>query len=144
MPTYRCTVLAGGAADKRRGAVAKAITRAHHEITGAPGYFAQVLFEAVRAADVFIGGGSLTHDHIFVHGFIREGRTTADRRALTERLLRDVAAAAETEPRLVWVYLSELPAQQMAEFGTVLPEAGDEEKWSDGLPKDLVAFMTKR
>jgi hypothetical protein len=35
----------------------------------------------------------------------------------------------------VWVYLTELPAKNMAEFGQVLPEPGGEEAWMAALPQ---------
>lgn len=144
MPTYRCTVRADGAADTRRAEVARAVTLAHHEVTGAPPYFAQVLFEPVPDDAVFIGGAPLAHEHVFVHGLIRDGRSAVDRRALTERLVRDVARAAGVDPRFVWVYLTEHPARQMAEFGRVLPEAGEETAWTDELPEALRRFMEDR
>jgi hypothetical protein len=34
----------------------------------------------------------------------------------------------------VWVYLSEIPAAAMVEFGHVLPEAGQEAAWTEALP----------
>ena len=36
----------------------------------------------------------------------------------------------------VWVYLLELPAAAMAEFGHILPEPGDDPAWTAGLPED--------
>lgn len=35
----------------------------------------------------------------------------------------------------VWVYLSELPPNQMVEFGRVLPLHGKEAEWSAALPE---------
>ncbi len=141
MPTYRITVLAGGAADQRRAAIARAITAAHHEVTGAPPYFAQVIFEPVDKLQVFIGGAALDHDHAFVHGFIRDGRSAVSRRALVRRLTVDVAAAAQLASDNVWVYITELPANHMVEFGRGLPEAGDEAQWAEALPPAVRAFM---
>lgn len=141
MPTYRCTVLRGGAGDSHRAEIARAITRAHHEVTGAPAYFAQVLFEPLEPDDLFIGGERAAHDHVFVHGLIRDGRSAVARLELTRRLVTDVAEAAGIEARLVWVYLSELPARHMAEFGEILPEAGDEAAWAERLPAEVRAFM---
>jgi phenylpyruvate tautomerase PptA (4-oxalocrotonate tautomerase family) len=135
MPTYTCTVAAGLLDAGQKSAVAQAVTRAHAEITGAPHYFAQVIFEEVPAGDHFIGGVPLGHDHLFVYGRIRAGRSAQDRRALVARLVTDVAAAARLPPFSVWVYLLELPARAMAEFGHVVPEPGDEPVWAAALPK---------
>jgi hypothetical protein len=41
--------------------------------------------------------------------------------ALTARLAADMAIASQMKPNCVWVYLSELPPNQMVEFGRVLP-----------------------
>lgn len=43
--------------------------------------------------------------------------------------------------RDVWVYVTEIPARQMAEYGHVLPEPGDEQMWLDGLPAEDRAYM---
>jgi hypothetical protein len=34
----------------------------------------------------------------------------------------------------VWVYIDELPASQMIEYGEILPKAGQENKWFNNLP----------
>ena len=136
MPTYTCTAATGllDAAAKR--AVARAVTLAHAEITGAPTHFAQVIFQDVAAGDHFVGGVPLAHDHVFVYGRIRAGRSAIDRKALIRRLARDVASAAGVDAFAVWVYLLELPAAAMVEFGQILPEAGDEAAWTDALPPE--------
>jgi hypothetical protein len=43
--------------------------------------------------------------------------------------------------RSVWVYVGELPARQMIEFGHLLPEAGDEPVWTAALPAADREFM---
>jgi len=133
MPTYTCTAAEGllDAACKAR--IAEAITRAHAQVTGAPRHFAQVIFDEVRAGNHFVGGAPLAHEHVFVYGRIRAGRSAVDRRALVERLIADVAQAAGVDAFAVWVYLLELPARAMAEFGTILPEPGDEPAWTAAL-----------
>ena len=141
MPTYLCTAAAGLLDAARKQAVASAITRAHAEITGAPAYFAQVVFVETVPGDVFIGGAPLAHDHVFVHGRIRAGRSVVDRKALMTRLVADIAAAAGLGGFAVWVYLLELPPAAMAEFGHILPEPGDEAAWHDALPAEDRARM---
>jgi phenylpyruvate tautomerase PptA (4-oxalocrotonate tautomerase family) len=134
MPTYTCAAAAGLLDSERKRAIARAITTAHAEITGAPAYFAQVIFEDVAEGDHFIGGAPLAHDHLFVHGCIRAGRSAGDRNALMMRLVADVASAANLPAFAVWVYLLELPPAAMAEFGHILPKPGDEAEWSRNLP----------
>jgi phenylpyruvate tautomerase PptA (4-oxalocrotonate tautomerase family) len=136
MPTYTCIATAGSLDSKQKHAIARAITLAHAEITGAPTYFAQVIFQEVPNGDHFIGGTSLAHAHVFVSGCIRAGRSAVDRKALIQRLTKDVAAAGRVEPFAVWVYLRELPAAAMVEYGHVLPEAGEEPIWNEALPSE--------
>jgi phenylpyruvate tautomerase PptA (4-oxalocrotonate tautomerase family) len=134
MPTYTCTAAEGLLDADRKGRIAEAITSAHAEVTGAPRHFAQVIFNEVRAGDHFVGGAPLGHRHVFVYGRIRAGRSAVERGALVKRLVADVARAAGLTPFAVWVYLLELPARAMAEFGHVLPEPGDEPAWTAALP----------
>jgi len=136
MPTYTCAVTRGLLSAGQKNAIATAVTRAHSEITGAPAYFVQVMFQEAAEGDHFIGGRPLSHDHIYIHGHIRGGRSAEDRNALIKRLVEDVTAAAGTETFGVWVYLVELPPAAMAEFGHILPEPGDEQPWADALPEE--------
>lgn len=134
MPTYTCTSVEGLLSEPVKRALAKAITAAHAEITGAPSYFAQVLFFDLPKGNIFIGGNTLDHEHLFIFGHIREGRSTMDRKTLIQRLGHDVAEVADLKPTAVWVYLHELPAPAMVEFGHILPQAGDEAMWTAELP----------
>jgi hypothetical protein len=54
---------------------------------------------------------------------------------LLARLTTDVAVASQMKPNCVWVYVSELPPNQMVEFGRVLPLHGKEAEWSASLPE---------
>jgi hypothetical protein len=47
------------------------------------------------------------------------------------------------KPNCVWVYLSELPPNQMVEFGHVLPLHGEEVEWSAALPEAEKARLEK-
>jgi phenylpyruvate tautomerase PptA (4-oxalocrotonate tautomerase family) len=134
MPTYYCLSAAVLLEAPVKAAIARAITCAHGEVTGAPSYFAQVVFQTVAAGDHYIGGQPLSHEHVFVHGHIRAGRSVSDRATLIERLVRDVSEAAGLPAFSIWVYLHELPAHAMAEFGHVLPEPGGEMAWTEALP----------
>jgi phenylpyruvate tautomerase PptA (4-oxalocrotonate tautomerase family) len=134
MPTYLCTIPAGSLAAAQKGAIAKAITRVHSEVTGAPGFFAEVIFKEVSAGDWFIGGEPLAGEQIFVHGNIRGGRPPEMRHALIARLAAEVGQAARLPAHAIWIYLSELQPRAMVEFGHVLPEPGDEAAWTAALP----------
>lgn len=139
MPSYTCTAARGLLNAGQKSAIATAITRAHAEVTGAPAYFAQVIFQEVPEGNQFIGGRPLGHDHVFVHGSIRGGRSAVDREALMKRLVEDVATTAGVETFAVWVYLLELPPAAMAEFGYILPEPGAQQAWIEALPAEYRA-----
>jgi len=134
MPTYHCSAKTGLLDAERKARIARAVTLAHAEVTGAPAHFAQVLFLDLPPGNHYVGGVPPGHDHVFIHGHIRGGRSIELRAALLLRLTDDVAAAAGVNRFAVWIYLSEIPAAAMVEFGHVLPEAGREATWTEALP----------
>ena len=52
-----------------------------------------------------------------------------------------MAAASKLPKNNIWVYITELLPRQMVEFGHVLPEPGDEAKWTAALPEQDRAHM---
>ena len=142
MPTYFCTSAKGRLTAEQKNKIAGEITRIHAEVTGAPSFFAQLIFNDVQPGDWFMGGAPLRHDQIFVYGHIRAGRAAVDKTRMIKLMAEAVALAAQAESgRAVWVYLNELPPRQMIEFGHVLPEPGDEPVWTAALPEQDRAFM---
>jgi phenylpyruvate tautomerase PptA (4-oxalocrotonate tautomerase family) len=142
MPTYYCTSAQGRLTAEQKSRIAGEITRIHAEVTGAPSYFAQVIFNEVKPGDGFMGGVPVTHDHIFVYGHIRAGRAAVDKTRMIKLMADAVALAANVDARrAIWVYLNELQPRQMIEFGHVLPEPGDEPAWTDALPEADRSFM---
>jgi phenylpyruvate tautomerase PptA (4-oxalocrotonate tautomerase family) len=141
MPTYTVTTPEGCLDDEKRARIAREITRVHHETTGAPAYFAQVLFVEIKPGRYFVGGGPLKGKQVFVNGQIRAGRTVESKDALIRQMLVAVAQAVMLPANHVWVYITDLIPRQMAEFGHVLPEPGDEAKWAEGLPAADRTYM---
>src|SRR5512140_2505432 len=133
MPTYTVTSANISLTATQENEIAAAITEAHHQNTGAPGFFAQVLFAALPEPRHYIGGKLNATPHISVHGLIRAGRSAAAK----SRLIRQIAAKLQeisgvgTED--IWVYVQDIPPEQMIEFGRVLPEPGAEQQWRSGL-----------
>jgi hypothetical protein len=82
---------------------------------------------------LFIGGAPAPVEQIFVHGEIRSGHSAEQKKNMIEAMMRAVATAANTSAFYVWIYLVDLVAAQMTEFGDVLPEPGAEEKWLSSL-----------
>jgi phenylpyruvate tautomerase PptA (4-oxalocrotonate tautomerase family) len=136
MPTYTVTVPEALLSQDQKRLIAREITRIHYEVTGAPGYFAQVIFTEVRTGSYFVGGAPLDTDQIFVHGQIRAGRTDQDKHQLIVRLNAGVAAAAELPESHAWTYLVDIAPSQMIEFGKILPLPGEEQAWIASFPED--------
>jgi phenylpyruvate tautomerase PptA (4-oxalocrotonate tautomerase family) len=129
MPTYTVTSANLGLTAGQEAEIAAAITRSHHENTGAPAFFAQVIFDEVRSGKHYIGGKAYSAQHLFVRGLIRAGRSADAKSALIKDIAAKVQAIAGIGPEDIWVYIQEIPATQMLEFGRVLPEPGAEEAW---------------
>ena len=135
MPTYTVTASDSCLDAQKKAKFASAITRVHSETTGAPICFAQVIFNHISSEDYFVGGAPLRAQQVFVYGQIRGGRTAESKGALISQILAVVSEASELERNRVWIYLVDIPARQMVEFGHVLPEPGDEPAWMAALPE---------
>jgi phenylpyruvate tautomerase PptA (4-oxalocrotonate tautomerase family) len=133
MPTYTVTTANFALTPAQQDAIAAAITDAHHSNTRAPGFFAQVLFVALPDQKHYIGGKPCKTPHIFVHGLIRAGRSADVKAGLIQDITTRVRETAGVGAEDVWVYLQDIPAQQMVEFGRVLPDPGAEDQWRKGI-----------
>ena len=145
MPTYVCTVREGQLSPDQKSRIAAEVTRIHSEVTGAPTFFVQVFFEEVKPGNHFMGGVPLVHDQlynqIFVYGRVRAGRSVQDKLKMIKLMAEAVGEAAGVRRTGVWIYIAELPPRQMIEYGYVLPDPGDEEVWTNALPKEDREFM---
>ena len=141
MPTYIVSAAANRLTQQVKQRIASHITESHSDATGAQGFFAQVIFQDIAEGNHFLGGSPLKADHIFVHGYIRAGRTLDQKRRLLESIVSVVVEAAATEKRYVWAYVAELPPSQMVEYGNVLPEPGHESGWLDSLSTEDRAYL---
>jgi phenylpyruvate tautomerase PptA (4-oxalocrotonate tautomerase family) len=137
MPTYVCYARAGTLTAEQREKVARGITTAHSEATGAPTSFTQVVFQELGDGEHFIGGQPASPGTVWVHGNIRAGRAEAMKDRLLTAVCDLVGEVAGQPSEQVWVYLSELVPSQMIEFGQVLPPHGQEENWLQGLSPSL-------
>ena len=70
MPTYTVTVANLSLSLQQKSQIAEAITTAHSEQTGAPRFFAQVLFFSTNEGDHFIGGSANKAPQVYVHGLV--------------------------------------------------------------------------
>lgn len=137
MPTYIVTAPDDLLSQPQKNRLAAEITRVHCEVTGAPAYFAQVIFVDVKSGNYFMGGKPLDADHVFVHGQIRDGRTAEAKNRLLLGMMEVAAKVAEIPKSHVGVYIVEVPSAQIAEYGQPLPGPGEEQAWTASLAPDV-------
>lgn len=142
MPTYVVTAPQGRLSPQQKEQMAAQITHVHCTVTAAPAYFAQVIFNDVKTGNYFVGGKSLQgQDHVYLHGHIRAGRDSRTKEKLVLELMHAVAAAAQLAAHCVQVYISDIPARQVAEYGQLLPLPGEEAAWWEAIPPELRKHM---
>jgi phenylpyruvate tautomerase PptA (4-oxalocrotonate tautomerase family) len=133
MPTYTVTTANVALTLTQEGKIAAAITDAHHRNTGAPGFFAQVLFFTLPERRHYIGGKLNSTPHIYIHGLIRAGRSAEAKTGLIQQITLRAREISGVGAEDIWVYVQDIPPEQMIEFGRVLPAPGAEEQWRKGL-----------
>ena len=143
MPTYTVTVANLSLSPQQKSQIAEAITAAHNAQTGAPRFFAQVLFSAASEGDHFVGGRVNTAPQVYVHGLVREGRSTEIKQALMSQMLEEIAQIINITAEKVWIYLQDIPATQMIEFGRFLPAPGEEAEWERQMTPERRARLPK-
>jgi phenylpyruvate tautomerase PptA (4-oxalocrotonate tautomerase family) len=134
MPTYTVYSPVGVLSDAQKRAIAREVTHVHSQVTGAQTFFAQVVFQDVPAGNWFIGGAPLEGKQIYLCGHVRGGRPAQMKRKLVLAIRDALVAHASVDGIQVWVYIVELPAALMVEYGHVLPEPGQETKWLADMP----------
>lgn len=140
MPTYVCSVRPGLLNDAQKSEIAKAITRNHHEATGAPTYFVQVVIDEKATAERYLGGEPAS-GHIWIRADIRSGRTIEQRSNLMLAIMRDVSRISGVDETSTWIYLCNIEPTDMVEYGHVLPLPGQEQAWFDALPSKLRDYL---
>ena len=136
MPTYAFSTAKEMTAEQRAKLV-ESVTAIHQVEATAPRYFVQVIFYKVEQGSIFIGGEAASHDHIWVRADIRSGRTNEQKAKMLRRIMRETSEILDISEQSVWVYISDIPAHGVLEFGNVLPEPGAEEQWLASLPITL-------
>ena len=69
------------------------------------------------------------------------GRPVHLKHRLAAKIVDDVAKVANVEKRHIWLYIDEMPANQMVEYGRFLPEPGQEIEWFNAIADDEKEFM---
>ena len=136
MPTYASTTTRALTGEEKRRIVVS-VTAIHAEEAAGPRHFVQVVFNAVEAGAMFIGGEQAPQGHVWVNAHIRAGRRKAQKAAILKRIMRETGETLDVSEQSVWTYVSDIPAEGVAEFGAVLPKPGGEAAWLEQLPGDL-------
>ena len=143
MPTYVVTSTPQRLTKKHKANIAQEITNIHCSVTGAPRYFVQILFNDVPSENYFLAGKPIEEDNIYVHAHIRGGRTIESKQKIMTDILNTVALETGAEKSSLQVYLTDIPANQVADFGAVLPEPGEEQAWEDAQSAEAKARMAR-
>jgi phenylpyruvate tautomerase PptA (4-oxalocrotonate tautomerase family) len=133
MPTYTVTTVGLTLSAEQKSDIAQLITTSHAGNTGAPGYFAQVFFQTYAVGDHFFGGCLNNSTQVYIHGLIRAGRTVEQKTGLMAEVAEKAAGICAVGREDVWMYLQDIEAEQMIEYGRVLPAPGAEAEWRAGL-----------
>jgi phenylpyruvate tautomerase PptA (4-oxalocrotonate tautomerase family) len=134
MPTYFVSATQNLLTPEHKKKLAKEITRAHSQATGAQCFFAQVIFSDIAGGSHFMGGVEINTKQVFVYGHIRAGRTEEQKKGLLADMTELLLTVTGVEKRFLWVYINELPPTNMVEYGQVLPQPGTEAQWLESLP----------
>ena len=137
MPTYTVKYSNFKLTPKQKKFIADGITKTHSKFTGANTFFAQVIFQKNENKSHFIGGKLVRNKEIFLNGQIRAGRTSTIKKNLILGLREVLIKNTKLKSDCLWVYLEDLPPQQMIEYGEILPKSGKEKKWFKSLSISL-------
>ena len=135
MPTYAITVKPHLLTEPQKDQIAQLITKTHTEVTGAPNYFAQIIFHEDGCSRYI--GGQKSDTQIWIRADIRAGRTVEQRKRLIQKIIDGVSEIAQVAKTDIWIYLNNMEATDMAEFGQLLSEPGKEAEWFAALPSVL-------
>lgn len=120
MPLYRCLVPSRSVPLERRQAIARAITAAHCDATGAPAQFVHVFFIEMADSD---------DAPILVSGSIRAGRTDEQKQRIATAVQEAFERLAGVPGARIRVDLTDVPASWLMEGGRIMPEPGEEADW---------------
>ena len=137
MPTYTVTNSNFKLNEQQKRKIAKGITDIHSKVTKANTYFAQVIFNKTKDNDHFMGGKKVKEPQVFLYGQIRAGRTSKIKKKLILELRNILIKESKLDETQVWVYILDLSPSQMIEYGAILPNSGQENKWFKNLSPKL-------
>tara|TARA_B100000963_G_scaffold187490_1_gene163173 strand:+ start:799 stop:1239 length:441 start_codon:yes stop_codon:yes gene_type:complete len=143
VPTYTVKYSNFILSSNQKKRIAEGITQVHKKTTGANTYFAQVIFSDNKKNDHFMGGKFVKDKQLFLHGEIRAGRSNEIKNKLIKGLRSSLVKNSGLSKDQIWVYILDLPPNQMIEYGEILPASGMEKIWYSKLPADLKKKLKK-
>ena len=121
MPYYQFTIPSDSASAGLKTEIARAVTKVHTSVTGAPARYVNVSFVEVPPDNLFVGDEPVAHGRMV--GLIRAGRTAEVKHELITGLA-EAWSAVTGEPRDGFaLFLQEVPGSMVMEYGETLPEA---------------------
>ena len=144
MPTYVCWTRAGQLSPDQRQRIAKSITEIHHDVTLAPRFFVQVIFNELESSFQYFGDAEAGTGHIWIRADIRSGRTQEQKIRLLTGIVDDVCSISNMPRENIRIYISEIPGTNIFEFGDIAPQPGEEDAWFAKLPHDLRERLRSR
>jgi phenylpyruvate tautomerase PptA (4-oxalocrotonate tautomerase family) len=121
VPFYQFTIPSDSRSAGLKTEIARAVTKVHTSVTGAPARYVNVSFVEVPPGNLFVGDEPVAHGRMV--GIIRAGRTAEVKHDLITGLA-DAWSAVTGEPREGFaLFLQEVPGAMVMEYGETLPEA---------------------
>ena len=137
MPTYNVFTSNLALTNFQKNKIAAEISQIHEVVTGADSFFAQIIFHKIEENSHFHGSKKIINKQIFLHGEIREGRSSKIKNKLITSLRDALINFSGVDKGNIWVYLVDLKPDQMIEYGEILPKPGQESVWLNALPINL-------
>ena len=128
MPIYQCSSQSGLLTEDMKPKIAKAITDAHVDATGAPAVFVHVYFNELPPGIAYSAGEPDTKLS-GIQGAIRAGRTLDQKQTLIKRIVDSWCEITGQPKKQVLAGLTEIESDITMEYGLILPHPGGETEW---------------
>lgn len=123
MPLYICNSRRDALDAAAKEEIAKAITRIHCSVTGAPDIFVHAVF--FEESPLF----PLEDKTLFVRGTIRKGRSDEQKNQIAESIRESLIQHGGVSAQQAGALIRETPASWVLEGGEIMPEPGEEAEW---------------